>query len=178
MTKSVTASDATTTMTIRVPKSLKDKLEDTSRKKQVNLNLLVNQILTKNMHWDEHVNKMGWLQFNPATVRELFNYLDEKQISDLAKSIKLDIINGVKFIYGDTSLPHLVEFMISWLNSTNIPFRHVEDSKHHKFLINHTLGINWSTFAILVSKEFVMDLGYDIIDLNSGPDSYSYTIVK
>lgn len=103
-------SESTDTITIRVPKSLKDKLEKMSTKNHLNLNLLINQILSKNVHWDEHITKMGWLQFNPSTVREIFKYLDERKISDLAKSLKLEIINGIKFIYGDTSFQHTIKF--------------------------------------------------------------------
>ncbi len=171
-------SDPTDTITIRVPKSLKSRLEEISKKNQVNLNLLINQMLTKNVHWDEHITKMGWLQFDPSTVRAIFNFLTEEEITQLAKSIKRDIINGIKFIYGDTSLQHTVEFMDSWLSSTNIPFRHTEDSESHKFMVNHTLGKNWSTFAIKVSEEFVTEIGYTITNLHANTDSYSFTIIK
>lgn len=53
--------EATDTITIRVPISLKEKLEDTSKQNQLTLNLFINQILTQKFHWDEHVSKMGWL---------------------------------------------------------------------------------------------------------------------
>lgn len=171
-------SESTDTITIRVPKSLKDKLEKMSTKNHLNLNLLINQILSKNVHWDEHTTKMGWLQFNPSTVREIFKYLDERKISDLAKSIKLDIINGIKFIYGDTSFQHTIEFIDTWLSTTNTPFRHTEDSESHKFMVNHIIGKNWSTFATKVSEEFVTELGYTMTDLHSSIDSYSFTISK
>lgn len=171
-------SEPTDTITIRVPKSIKEKLEEMSKKNQVNLNLLVNQILSKNVHWDEHITKMGWLQFNPFTVQKIFGYLDEQEISELAKSIKQEIINGIKFIYGDTSFEHAVEFMDSWLNAANTPFRHTEDSGSHKFIVNHVMGKKWSDFAIEVSEEFVTELGYSITNLNAEKESYSFTISK
>ena len=171
-------SEPTDTVTIRVPKSLKSKLEEMSKKNQINLNLLINQILTKNVEWDEHITKMGWLQFNPSTVQKIFNYLDEHEINELAKSIKHDIINGIKFIYGDTSKEHTLEFMDSWLNATNTPFRHTEDSESHKFMVNHIIGKKWSIFAIRVSEEFVKELGYSITNLHANTDSYSFTIGK
>jgi len=171
-------SEPTDTITIRVPKSLKNKLEEMSKKSQVTLNLLINQVLSKNIQWDEHITKMGWLQLNPSTVREIFKYLSEEEIIKLAKSVKGDVINGIKFIYGDTSLPHTVEFMDSWLSATNTPFRHTEDSESHKFMVNHIIGKNWSIFAIKISEEFVTELGYSITDLHADTDSYSFTILK
>ena len=171
-------SEPSDTITIRVPKSLKKRLEDMSKKNQVNLNLLINQILTKNVQWDEHTTKMGWLQFSPSQVKEIFNYLDETQTTKISKSIKRDIINGIKFIYGDTSLKHTVEFIDSWLRSTNTQFRYTEDSESHKFIVNHTLGKNWSIFAMKATEEFVTELGYRITDVHVNTNSYSYTIIK
>ncbi|MBS3926895.1 MAG: hypothetical protein KGZ34_09440 [Nitrosarchaeum sp.] len=171
-------SELTDTITIRVPKTLKKKLEELSKKNQINVNLLINQILVKNMQWDDHILKMGWLQFNPSTVREIFNHLDVKEINNIAKSIKLETINGIKFIYGDTSIVHTIEFIDAWLRATNMSFRHIEDSESHKFIVNHILGKKWSIFATKVSEEFITELGYKISDVYTDNDSYSFTISK
>jgi len=171
-------SDSTDTITIRVPKLLKNKLEETSEKNKVTLNLLVNQILNKNMQWDEHITKMGYLQFNPSTVREIFNVLNEDKISELAKLTRSDMINGVKFIFGDASIEHVIEFIDMWLRSTNTPFRHTEDSKYHKFMVNHTIGKNWSIFAIKITEECFTELGYKIMEKQISNDFYSFTISK
>ena len=169
-------SEATDTITIRVPKSLKESLENMCKKNHVNLNLLINQILTKNAQWDKHMTSMGWLQFNPSVVREMFTFLNKKQISELAESTKQDIINGIRFIYGDTSLQHIAEFIETWLESTNVPFRYSKGVESHKFLVNHKLGENWSIFAVNVTEKFVLGLGYKFSDGLTSPDSYSFTI--
>ena len=170
--------ESTETITIQVPKSLKDKLEELSDKNQLNMNLLVNQILTKNIQWDDHVTKMGWLQFDPGTVREIFKYLEEDEFSKITNSVKKDIVNGIKFIYGDSSFEHTLEFINSWLTITNIPFRYTIDSESHKFFVNHDLGKNWSLFAIKVSEGFVKELGFTIKDFQSDSNSYGFTITR
>ena len=171
-------SESTDTITIRVPKSLKDDLEGMCKKNHLNLNLLINQILTKNAQWDKHITSMGWLQFSPSIVKEIFAFLNEKQISELSKSITQDVINGIKFIYGDTNLQHTIEFIQTWLTTTNIPFRYSKDSESHKFLVNHKLGENWSIFAVKVTEEFISKLGYKFTEPHTSPDSYSFTILK
>ena len=118
------------------------------------------------------------LQFNPSTVREIFKLLDQNDIDSLVKSTKMDVVNAIKFIYGDTGLEHMVEFMDSWLSSTNTPFRHTENSDSHKFMVNHNLGDNWSIFATKITREFVSELGFTVSDLHSEDDHYSFTIVK
>ncbi len=170
--------EATDTITIRVPISLKEKLEDTSKQNQLTLNLFINQILTQKFHWDEHVSKMGWLQFDPCVVRDIFDFLDDEEISKLAKSTKPETIRVIKFIYGDASLSNIIDFIKSWLNNAHISYRYTEDPNSHKFLVNHTLGVNWSKFCIKVSEEFLQELGYPIHDLNAEKNSYGFTIMK
>ena len=169
-------SEPTDTITIRVPKHLKENLEDICKKNQVNLNLLINQILSKNIQWDKHITNMGWLQLHPSVVKEVFAFLNETQILELAESIKKDIINGIRFIYQDTSLQHTVEFIETWLISTNTQFRYTKEKESHKFLVNHKLGENWSIFASKITEKFVLKLGYKFTDSNTTPDSYSFTI--
>lgn len=170
--------EPTVTITIRVPKSLKEKLEGLSQKNLLNLNLLINQILTKNVHWDEHLTKLGWLQFDPVTVKEIFQYLEEDEIINISKSIKNDIINGIKFIFGDSSFEHTTEFIDSWLTVTNTSFRHIENKGTHKFLVTHDLGEKWSFFATRVTEEFIKKLNFQISDINLEQNSYSFILSK
>ena len=170
--------EATDTISIRVPKSLKNKLEEKSKKDQLNLNLLINQILSKNIQWDDHISKMGWLQFEPSTVKEIFKHLSQNDINEISNSIKKDVINAIKFIYGDANLKNVINFIQMWLRSTNTPFRHLEDIESHKFIIKHNIGKNWSLFAIKISKDFVQELGFKIENMTAEVDSYSFSILK
>lgn len=171
-------SEPTDTISIRVPKSLKGKLEELSKKNQVNLNLLINQILIKNVQWDEHLTKMGWLQFEPSVVKEIFKRLDMKEINEIAVSIKSDIVNAIKFIYGESTLKNTVDFIEMWLRSTNTPFRHIEDKKAHKFLIKHNLGKKWSSFASKVIEEIIQEIGFKVENISAENDTYSFSILK
>ena len=139
---------------------------------------MLNQLLTKDVHWDENISKMGWLQFDPSTVREMFKQFNESQIKEVAQSIKGDVIKGIKFIYGDATLQHTIDFIDSWLTVTNMQFKHSENPESHKFLVNHQLGKNWSTFAIEVSENFLKDLGFKMGDIHTDKDSYSFSISK
>lgn len=168
----------TDTITIRVPCSLKDQLEEMSEKQEITLNLLINRILSKNVKWDSHLAKMGWLHVQPSSTKEIFSRLDEKKISEIAESIKNDVINGIKFIYGEATLQNTVDFIETWLESTNSTFRYIENENSHKFIVNHEMGKNWSDFAIKVTKEFTKQLGFEVINSSSETNVYSYEILK
>ena len=170
--------EITDTITIRVPVSLKKKLENQCKENQLFLNQLINQILTQKFHWDEHVSKMGWIQFDPCVIREIFDCLNPEEIRQLAKSTTPETIRVIKFIYGDTSLDNIVDFIKSWLGSARIPFRYSEKSDLHQFIITHNLGLNWSSYCIKVSEEFIQDLGYSIQNINAQKNSYGFEIMK
>ncbi|MGD8299477.1 MAG: hypothetical protein PVG77_02075 [Nitrosopumilaceae archaeon] len=170
--------ESTDIITIRVPKSLKERLEKSSKKNQVSLNTLINQILTKKMNWDEQLTKLGWLSFDPSTIRAILNYLTEEEIAEVSETTKEKVIKGIKFIYGDSSLQNVADFIDAWLSDANMIFRHTENSESHQFLIHHELGINWSIFVNNVVVGFVKELGYQATNLHEKEDSYSFTISK
>jgi len=171
-------SEPTDTVTIRVPKSLKEQLEKASKKNQVTLNNLVNQILFQRMHWDEQLNKMGWLQFEPNTVKQLIKYLSEDEMDEIVNKSKKGVAKTIKFLYGDTSVDHVAEFIDSWLTATNMPFKHTEDNQSHKFLVTHDLGKNWSIFANKAVIGFTTEIGHKILSFENKEDSYTTIIQK
>jgi hypothetical protein len=170
-------SEQSDTITIRVPKSLKEQLENTSKKNQVTLNNLINQVLYRIMNWDSQLYKMGWLQFEPSTVKQMMNCLTEKDMEEIAVSSKKGVSKAIEFLYGDTSVDHLAEFVDSWLTSANMPFRHTENTESHNFLVIHELGKNWSVFANKIVTGIAEDLGHTVIKYENKEDSYS-TILK
>lgn len=171
-------SESSDTITIRVPKSIKEKLEVLSTKNHMNLNLLINHILIKNVQWDEHLTQMGWLQFEPSTVKEIFKHLDEMEINEIASSIQNNIISALNFIYGKATLENIIDFIEMWMKSTNTPFRHIEDEKTHKFIIRHNIGKNWSSFAIKVCEKFIPKLGFKVENTYVKNDTYSFSVIK
>ncbi len=171
-------SEPTDTITIRVSKALKKRLEKKTKENQVTLNLLINQILTKNLNWDEYMTTMGWLQFNPSTVREIFKSLDEKKMTDIAKSITLEVIDAIKFIYDDVSLNSIIDFLDTWHHSANIPFRRIENGARHQYMVTHKLGKNWSIFETKAIEQFVGKMGFKVTVSQINTDSCSFSILK
>lgn len=147
-------------ITIRVPKSLKNKLEERSKKQDHALNLTINKILAKEIEWDEYLAEMRWLQFDPNTIRVIFSHLNEDQIRDTSKQIRHDVVSAIKFIYEHPTLENTVDFIKSWLKSANMSFRYTSDENIHKFVVTHELGKNWSLFATLVTDEFLSELDF------------------
>lgn len=171
-------SKPTDTITIRVPNKLKTELEEICKKEKINLNLLINQILEKSVNWDTHLSKMGWVTFQPSTVREIMSYLTKKEMESIASKISSDVLSSINFLYGDTKLENLIKFIESWLQSANSPYRYSETKTSHEFIVDHSMGKNWSEFAIIVLKDFVGKVGHRIRDTEIKENQYSYKIEK
>jgi len=163
-------------ITIRVPKSLKDKLEDKSKKQERTLSLTINKILEKEVEWDEYLTEMRWLQFDPNTIRLIFSYLNEEQVKEIAIQIKHDVISSIKFIYENPTLENSIDFIKSWLKSANMSFRHTNNENTHTFVVNHDLGKKWSLFAISVTNEFLTELGFKQTNTTIENKTYRFNV--
>jgi hypothetical protein len=170
--------EETDIITIRVPKSLKNKLEERSEKNGIPLNLTINKILVKDVEWDDHITEMRWVFFDPATVREIFSNLNESQIKDIARHTKQVVISAIKFIYEHPTLENTVDFIESWFKGSNMTFRHVKSENSHKFIVNHDMGKNWSMFAIATTNEFLSELGFMQTNTSIESKSYRFEISK
>lgn len=121
---------------------------------------------------------MGWLQFNPLTVREIFKSLDEKKMTKISKAITFEIIDAIKFIYGDVSLNSVIDFIDAWHHSANIPFRRIEHGDSHQYMITHKLGKNWSIFQSKTIERFLSEMGFKVTISQIRNDSCSFSILK
>ena len=160
-------------ITIRVPKSLKSKLEEKSKKQEQALNFTINKILAKELQWDEYTSDMRWLAFDPAVVREIFSHLNEEQIRQIAKQVKGTIISSIKFIYEYPTIENTIDFIESWCKASNLSYR-LTKNDHYKLIVNHDMGKNWSLFAILLTGEFCSDLGFTCTNTMVESKSYSF----
>lgn len=121
---------------------------------------------------------MGWVTFQPKLVQEIFKHITNKEMENISSKNSLDIIESIKFLYGDKSFESLIMFFDSWLQSTNSPYRHDETNGSHKFIVEHKLGQNWSEFATIISRYIVNGMGFQIRDIEFGENQYSYVIKR
>lgn len=160
-------------ITIRVPKSVKNKLEEKSKKQQQALNLTINKILANELEWDDYVSEMRWLQFDPTVIKEIFSHLNEDQIGEIAKHSKHTIISAIKFIYEQPTIENIIDFIESWHKASNISYRLTKNDRY-KFTVTHDMGRNWSLFAVLLTGEFFSELGFMYTTISVESKSYSF----
>jgi hypothetical protein len=83
-------------ITFRIPSSSVNQLREESKKKQVSLNTLVNQILKDHLGWHTHAAQAGFFYVPRSTLSAVLDKLTEEEISELAVVIaKRDVDIGL-----------------------------------------------------------------------------------
>jgi len=169
----------TDVVSIRIDDDLKKKLIEESELKQVNLNILINQVLSKHIGWDEVGNKMGWLFLTKRSIGAFLAPLDKNSIISIAETVgKEEFRNAVQFSYGMVDYNTTVRFMEAWLQNTETKYSHMYDLNQNKYIIQHEFGKNWSIYFLKTLDSLFQDLGYKFTEQMADELSCSFQIEK
>jgi hypothetical protein len=93
-------------MTFRLEESIVDVLRSESEKRQISLNILVNQILRRYTEWDMYETKVGMIPIARPLVSALFEHMDDKDIVDIAEKVGKNAVHDiVLFMKSRVDLP-------------------------------------------------------------------------
>ncbi|MFQ5782210.1 MAG: hypothetical protein ACE5GR_04030 [Nitrosopumilus sp.] len=139
--------DATRSITYRLPEKLVSALETESTQKSISQNVLVKQILEKYVQWDRFSSKIGMIPVPKSIVESLGVELDRKDVDEIISLIFPMIKDTVLFIKGGFDLKRCIETLEDYMRASGMNSDHRVDGDMHIFLIQHELGIKWSTFT-------------------------------
>lgn len=169
----------TDVVSIRIDDELKKKLREESELKQVNLNTLINQVLSKHVGWDEVGNKMGWMFLTKRSMGAFLAPLDKNSIISIAETVgKEEFRNSVQFAYGRVDYDSAIRFMETWLQNTETKYSHMYDLNQNKYIIQHEFGKNWSIYFITTLDSLFQDLGFKFTEQIADDLSCSFQIEK
>lgn len=145
--------EKTRSVTYRLPVKLVEELESEAIKNGTSHNVLTKQILEKYIRWDKFSNKIGMIPVPKGILTSLGIDLDSKDINMIADVLKPIIKDNVLFMKGKYNLKLCIETLEDYMRASGMNSDHrVKGSLHH-FIIQHGLGINWSTLAEQLLKE-------------------------
>ena len=137
---------ATEGITFRIPSSSISRLREESKKKQVSLNTLVNQIIKDHLDWHASAALAGFFYVPRATFSRLVDHLTEEEISELAIIIaKRDLDIGL--LTGELTLSSFLNILENYSRISNFPYKHEVANEVHNFIIQHDMGRNYSFFV-------------------------------
>lgn len=162
----------TKSITFRLDSTVVEELQRDADQGEISLNVLVNQILKRNVEWDRYENKLGMMPIPKSMlttlIDEAMKLAADAKIPDL-ESYRNKIVNNaaetalkvmkdsVLFMRKEYSFWTVLDVLRQYMKVAGIISDHrIERGRKHVFIIQHDLGENWSFFAKeLLSKIFI-----------------------
>ena len=131
-------------ITFRIPSSSINQLREESKKKQISLNTLVNQIIREHLDWHTFAAPAGLFYIPRPTMSVVLSKLTEEELSELAIIIaKRDIDIGL-LLRGEFTLSSFLNILENWSRISSFAYKHEVTNKVHNFIIQHDMGRNFS----------------------------------
>ena len=138
-------------MTFRIDENVIKILRSESKRNQITLNSLVNQLLKRYVEWDMYEPKVGFIPIAKPIVIELFSNRSYEEISTMAKEIGIDVVHDIALFMKnrmdlDSFLSWFERRMASSLTETN----HTLQDGYHVYVLKQELGKNWSLYHKII----------------------------
>ena len=167
----------TDTITIRIDANLKKKLQDVSEQNKTNLNVVVNQIISRHFGWCVVAQDLGWLTISRRFFRHVVDSMDKDLLKKLGETIvKDDIRSGIQHFYGKLDIDSLKKFNDQWNKGANIKYRYIPNGGE-KYILRHDLGTNFSIVYMAALDSIFQEIGYKLIDKEINENSISFKMV-
>jgi hypothetical protein len=150
-------------VTFRLDSKVIDELQTEADKREISLNVLVNQVLKRYAEWERYENKIGMMPVprmilsnlidkaisiaKSSGIKDVDRYRDQiiKQAAELAFTLMKD---SVLFMKKQYNLWAVLSVLEEYMKVSGIKADHkLEASQKHVFIIQHELGENWSLFT-------------------------------
>lgn len=177
----------TKSVTFRIDSSVVDELQEEADRREISLNVLVNQILRRYEEWDRYENKIGMMPVpklmltslidrsveaaRKSGIKDIESYRDRvmKEAVNIAYGLMKDEVLYMKRSYNLwTLLAVLQEYMkVSGINSDH----KVEAGGKHLFIIQHDLGESWSLFTKVLLEKIFEELASVKAEISTTPNT-------
>ena len=145
--------ESTRSISYRLPEYIVEELETQAQEKEISQNVLVKQILEKYVEWDRFATNIGIIPVPKEIIRILGEKMDRATINEIIQEITPVIKDWATFQKGGYDLKKIIELMEDYMRHSGMTSEHRIEGDIHHFVIQHSLGINWSLFTELLLKQ-------------------------
>ncbi len=139
-------------MSYRLPSKLLDDLEAEAREKNMSQNMLVKQILMKYIGWDRFAKKMGMIPVPQKILESLGGDISNQAILKIIDTLFTTIKDSVMLMKGGYDLKRTIETLEDYMRGSGMESDHRIDGEIHHFIIQHSMGMQWSIFTELLLR--------------------------
>jgi hypothetical protein len=170
--------EKTVTRSFRINEGAFLALEEESRKRNISLNTLVNQLFLSFANFDRYFQKFGMLKISNVAYRRTLKAVPDEKIVEAAREVAQNSARVVLLTrYGTLSLTGVLEYLKSladyayWFEYNEV----LSPERKRVVTLTHSLGEKFSLFMIAYSKSLFEQIAMSP-KLTSTGDSITITI--
>jgi len=152
----------TSILSIRLYEDEKTSLNTESQIKNITVNSLGRQIISKHVNWYRFTDDMHYIMITKSSLQILFEKADDIAINNMTSNMHNKLKKTAVFIYGENNIKNILSVIDMWLDACSIPFRHITDFHIEKYVINHNIGKNFSEYLYRLINSALVDVGHII----------------
>ena len=134
MSDDIIQKQTTEGITFRIPSSSINLLREESKKKQVSLNTLVNQILKDHLDWHTYAAQARMFHVPRSTFSRLEDNLIEEELSKFVVTIaKKYFVDIGLLLRGEFTLLSFLNILENWSRISSIPYKQKINDDIHNF---------------------------------------------
>jgi hypothetical protein len=149
-------------VTFRIPSHTLSELREESDKKQVSLNILVNQVFKDYLDWHRYASQGRSIDYPRNVMSRVFDKLTLEELSEIAVDIAKKNFVDLALLRGEVTISFYLDTIQKWLRISALPYKHEVNDNVHNFIIEHRMGKNFSFFL----KEYNSDI-LDLLEIKS-----------
>jgi hypothetical protein len=133
-------------VTFRIPSNTLGELRQESDKKQVSLNILVNQIFKDYLDWHRYAAQGRSIDFPRNCISGIIDKLTDKELSEIAIDVSKKNFIVLALLRGEVTISFYLFTIQNWLRISALPYKHEVNGNVHNLIIEHRMGKNFSFF--------------------------------
>lgn len=148
------------TLTLRLHSDKLKKLREDAVKKGVSINALASQVISTYVEWDMTAPYAGWVVMPRDWVKEVFDTLDERKITDMAIRNADNAKEMLILMSGSLTLDAFYSVERHRMMKSSLFYREITENDTRKFVIQHNMSKKWSIFYKVFYERLVNSIGY------------------
>ncbi len=167
----------TESITFRINNEILDKLRIESKKKQISLTTLVNQIFIQHVSWNTSAADAGFIPILKNSLSSMLKKITDDEIKqialDCAKNNSKDVVLSLRQEYNISTVLELIE---TWAKNSGYHYKQTKQDNKISFVIQHDLGKKWSLYLSTIWGHIFENFAQQKIDFDITSNTIAFTI--
>lgn len=178
MSKSNNTNGKSVNFSCRLSKNTFSIIEKEAESKNISLNSLINNVLTRYVALDRHAQDIELISLTKRAVRKIFSEMDEKTVKEIAKEVGGVVHRELVFLKFDKmTFNNLMEVLV--INASRYgSVKYTSEDDTHKICIHHGACLEFSKFIALIHEIMGCYLSVSIKITNSDQNTVCMEICE